>query len=75
VPASPTTLQAIARTSGGEFFQAPTAERLRTVYEKLGTRLGHHTQSREISDFFAGGGGILMLVGAGLSALWFRRIP
>jgi Ca-activated chloride channel family protein len=75
VPASPTTLQTIARTSGGEFFQAPTADRLRTVYKKLGTRLGHHTQSREISDFFAGGGGILMLVGAGLSALWFRRIP
>jgi Ca-activated chloride channel family protein len=75
VPANPTTLRTIARASGGEFFTAPTADQLRDVYEQLGTRLGHHKQSREISDLFAGGSAALMLVGGALSALWFRRIP
>jgi len=75
VPADPNTLRAIARTTRGEFFAAPTASRLRDVYEQLGTRLGHHKQSREISDLFAGGSAALMLVGGALSALWFRRIP
>ncbi len=75
VPASPDTLRTIARTSGGEFFSAPTADRLRDVYEQLGTRLGHHRQTREISDLFAGGSAMLMLVGGALSALWFRRVP
>ena len=75
VPASPDTLRMIAQASGGEFFSAPTASRLRDVYRRLGTRLGHHKTSREISDLFAGGSAVMMLVGGALSALWFRRIP
>ena len=75
VPANPTTLRTVARASGGEFFAAPTADRLSDVYEQLGTKLGHHKQSREISDLFAGGSAILMLLSGALSGLWFRRIP
>jgi len=75
VPASPTTLQEIARASGGEFFTAPTAEQLRDVYKQLGTRLGHKRTSREVSDLFAGGSALLMLMGGAMSALWFRRVP
>ena len=75
VPASPTTLRTVARASGGEFFAAPTADRLGDVYKQLGTKLGHHKQSREISDLFAGGSAILMLLSGALSGLWFRRIP
>lgn len=74
VPPSPETLQVIARTSGGEFFRAATADRLREVYRQLGSRIGHKQESREISDLFAGGGALLLLVSAGLSALWFRRV-
>jgi len=75
VPANPATLRTIAQSSGGEFFQAPTAEKLRDVYKQLGTRLGHHKESREISDAFAGGAALLLLAGGALSALWFRRLP
>jgi Ca-activated chloride channel homolog len=75
VPADPETLQQIARSTGGEFFTAPTAERLQDVYKKLGTRLGHHRTTREVSDLFAGGSALLMLLGGGMSALWFRRVP
>lgn len=73
VPADPTTLRQIAQTSGGTFYRAPTQQALAAVYKKLATRLGHTTEDRQITDVFAGGGALLLLVGSGLSFLWFRR--
>jgi Ca-activated chloride channel homolog len=75
VPPSPSTLQKIAQTTGGQVATAASAAKLRDVYGKLGTRLGHRKQNREISDRFAGGAAVLLLVGGGLSAFWFRRVP
>jgi Ca-activated chloride channel family protein len=75
VPPSPETLKTLAEASGGEFFTARNDARLREVYEKLGSRLGHRRESREITDLFAGGSAALLLVGGALSALWFRRVP
>ena len=75
VPPSAQTLQLIARTSGGEFFAASNDKRLGDVYDRLRSRLGHKKQSREITDFFAGGSALLLLAGGGLSAFWFRRVP
>ncbi len=74
VPASPTTLQTIARTSGGTFYRARTAKALAGVYRKLATRLGHRVEDRQVSDLFAGGAIVLLLAGGGLSAFWFRRL-
>jgi Ca-activated chloride channel family protein len=74
VPPSPNTLQQLSRTTGGKFFAAPTTDSLKEVYEELGSRLGTHTQQRELTDLFAGGSAMLLLIGGGLSALWFRRL-
>ncbi|MGH3050130.1 MAG: VWA domain-containing protein [Gaiellaceae bacterium] len=74
VPASPTTLQTIASTSGGTLYRARNAKALAAVYRHLATRLGHVTKDRQITDFFAGGAIVLLLAGAGLSTFWFRRI-
>jgi Ca-activated chloride channel homolog len=71
---SPTTLQQIAQISGGEFFRSRTSAALTAVYKKLSTRVGHKTERREITDFFAGGAILLLLTGGGLSSLWFRRL-
>ena len=75
VPPDPETLRAVARMTGGQFFTAPDKERLRQIYEKLGSRLGHRRESREITDLFAGGSAAFLVVGGALSALWFRRVP
>ena len=75
VPPSPETLRTVARDTGGQFFTAPDAGRLRQIYEKLSSRLGHRRQNREISDLFAGGSAAFLLFGGTLSALWFRRVP
>jgi hypothetical protein len=44
------------------------------VYDELGSRLGERKESREITDYFAAGSAMLLLVGGGLSALFFRRV-
>jgi Ca-activated chloride channel family protein len=75
VPASPETLRMVAQVSGGRWFPAPNAAQLRTVYVHLGSRLGSHRESREVTNLFAGGSAALLLLGGGLSALWFRRVP
>jgi Ca-activated chloride channel family protein len=75
VPPRPDTLQMLARATGGQFFTARNDERLREIYARLGSRLGSRKESREISDYFAGGSAALLLFGGALSALWFRRVP
>jgi Ca-activated chloride channel family protein len=75
VPPNPETLEQVAVTSGGTFFQAADAEGLSRVYEELGSRLGTREQDREITDLFAAIAGALILVAATISALLFRRVP
>jgi len=75
VPPSPETLRTVASMTAGQFFTAPDATRLRQIYEKLGSRLGHRRQKREITDLFAGGSAAFLVFGGALSALWFRRVP
>jgi Ca-activated chloride channel homolog len=75
VPPSPDTLRELAQATGGEFFTAVDDERLKKVYEDLGSRLGKTTQRREITDYFAGGAAALLFAGGALSALLFRRVP
>jgi len=75
VPPQPATLNQLTQTTGGILFTADTDARLKDVYTHLASRLGHHRESREVSDLFAGGSAILLLVGGALSALWFLRVP
>lgn len=75
VPANPETLRTLSLVTGGRFFRAPSAARLRQVYERLGSRLGSRRESREITNLFAGGSAALLLFGGALSAFWFRRVP
>lgn len=75
VPPSPDTLRQVAQTTGGLFFTARKDARLRDVYERLGSRIGHRRENRELTDVFAGGSAALLFAGGALSALWFRRVP
>jgi Ca-activated chloride channel homolog len=75
VPPAPGTLRRIAQASGGKFFTAGSTAELSEVYKRLGSLLGHKSKDREITDVFAGGAALLLLVGGGMSMFWFRRLP
>ncbi|CAN5183270.1 VWA domain-containing protein [soil metagenome] len=75
VPPDRETLLRIAEVTGGEFFDAPTAEDLKKVYQEIGSRVGYETEVRDLSYLFAGQAGLLMLAGAAFSAFWFNRFP
>jgi Ca-activated chloride channel family protein len=75
VPPDPETLRRMAEASGGRFFAAADARSLHAVYDQLASRMGHRRTNSEITAGFAGVAGLLLLAGAALSVLWFRRAP
>lgn len=75
VPPDPETLRRIAEISKGEAFAVSDPSRLSAVYERLGTQLTRKKVQRQVTAGFAGGGLALLVAGAGLSLLWFGRVP
>jgi Ca-activated chloride channel family protein len=75
VPFDPTLLQQIAQATGGQYFEIGKSEALRKVYRQLGRSIGWERRRTEVTSFLAGAAGILMLVGALFSMMWFRRVP
>jgi Ca-activated chloride channel family protein len=75
VPPDEPTLQKIAELTGGQFFRAPTAEDLTSIYSALGSRVGFRLEQQEVTVLFAAGAALLLAVGAGLSLAWFNRFP
>jgi Ca-activated chloride channel family protein len=75
VPPDTDTLAAIAETTGGRFFEAPTAQDLAQIYQNLGSRIGYTNEEQEVTQWFAAAGLLLVVTGAGLAAHWFNRFP
>jgi Ca-activated chloride channel family protein len=75
VPPDPATLTEVANDTGGEFFAAPNAKELASVYSRIGSQVGTKVERHELSSWFAAGGAALVIAAASLSALWFNRIP
>jgi Ca-activated chloride channel family protein len=74
VPVQPAVLQAIAQGSGGHFYRLSGID-VQATYRALGSRVGRRDKTVEVTAAAAGGGIVLMLTGALLSGLWFRRLP
>jgi len=75
VPPDPETLKAVAETTGGKFFAAADANALKSVYDQIGSQVGVDHKTRELTVLFTAAGALLLLAGAGLSMLWFARLP
>ena len=69
------TLRAIARTTGGEYFAARSAQALSSAYDDLGSRLGRAERQREVTFLFVAGAGIALAAAAGLSRFWAPGLP
>jgi Ca-activated chloride channel homolog len=68
------TLREVARMTGGEYYHAGTAEDLRGVYQKLGSRVQIQTRETELTGLLAMVAAILIAAGSALSVLWFGRV-
>ncbi|MDB5915387.1 MAG: hypothetical protein JWP22_4062 [Ramlibacter sp.] len=68
------TLREVARMTGGEYHHAGTAERLRAVYETIGSRVQVVTRDTELTGLLALLSALVALAAATLSVLWFGRI-
>jgi Ca-activated chloride channel family protein len=67
-------LKQIAEITHGEYFHASNLPDLKKVYDNLNTRLSFESRQTEVTALFAAGAGLLSLVAAFLSVLWFNRI-
>jgi Ca-activated chloride channel family protein len=68
------TLKHVAQMTGGEYHHAGTAERLREVYQKLGSKLQVSKRDTELTGLLALVAALVMVAGAGLSIVWFGRV-
>ena len=75
VPPDPVTLAAIAHATGGRTYRVETAARINDVYRKLGSSITRRRASREISSWFSGVAGLLLLGSLGLARLTGARLP
>jgi Ca-activated chloride channel family protein len=75
VPPDTATLEQIASITGGTAFNAPTAEQLSSVYDNLQSRVGYTEERQEVTFALVGAGLLLVVLGAGMSAVWFGRLP
>lgn len=75
VPVDRDALEQIAKQTDGKFYTAVTAKQLKEVYENIGTSVGYTTEPREITEWFVAVAMITMLIGGGVSLIWFNRLP
>lgn len=75
VPVNPAALAKVANATNGTAFTAATQNELKKVYEDIGSSVGYTTELRDITGVFVGASLIVLFLAAGLSQLWFSRLP
>ena len=69
------TLQQVAQVTGGTYIPADSAQTLTNAYGDLCSRLVAKPQTIEVTAIFAGGGTLLLVLGALSSLFWLGRLP
>jgi Ca-activated chloride channel homolog len=75
VPVDRQSLQRLADTTKGVFYEAASAEELKKVYKDMGSSIGYRTKPREVTQWYVGAALLFALAAAGLSLLWTSRLP
>jgi Ca-activated chloride channel family protein len=71
----PVTLAAIAKETDGETFRAKSADKVESIYKKLGTSIATRATHREVTSWFAGAAAVLLLASLGAARATGGRLP
>jgi Ca-activated chloride channel family protein len=74
VPVEGGQLAQIARAAGGQAYTAADAQRLSTIYRRLGARLSHRRAQHDLTPYLLGAGLFALLLGCSASLAWFGRL-
>ncbi|TDQ50709.1 VWA domain-containing protein [Actinorugispora endophytica] len=69
------TLERLAETTGGHFYEAESTGELKDVYADIGSSLGTETVHEEVVTQFVGIALLLAAATAATSLAWFQRLP
>ena len=75
VPVDRLSLEQMAETTKGYFYEAASVTELKKVYEDMGSSIGHRVEPREVTQWYAGAALLLGLMAAAMSLLWTSRLP
>ena len=75
VPVDGETLRSVAQATGGNFFEAGSADELRDAYADIGSSVGYETERQDVSARFIGIGLVFAALAALASMFWFARLP
>ncbi|MCB0035792.1 MAG: VWA domain-containing protein, partial [Anaerolineales bacterium] len=68
-------LQQLADLTNGQYYHAADEATLEEIYQNIDLRLAISGEETEITSLVAGLSVLLLLIGGGLSMMWFGRIP
>ena len=74
VPSDPESMAQVARVTGGATFTATSGNQLASVYDQIGTTIGHITEQREFVVACALVALVALVVALGGSMLWNPRL-
>ncbi|GAB2585458.1 VWA domain-containing protein [Microlunatus antarcticus] len=66
-------LEGVAKTTGGEYYRALDADQLTLALADLPSQVTVARKEVDVASWFAGGGGLLVVLAVGLS-LWWNRV-
>jgi Ca-activated chloride channel family protein len=68
-------LQAIASLTNGSYYRAEDEGSLKEIYKDIDLQMTIKGERMEVTSVFACLGSLFLLIGGGLSMLWFGRVP
>jgi Ca-activated chloride channel homolog len=75
VPVDRQSLQKLAETTKGHYYEATSLTELKQVYQDMGSSIGYKKVPREITQWYVGTALLFAFAAAGMSLLWTSRLP
>jgi Ca-activated chloride channel homolog len=75
VPVDRASLQSLAETTRGHYYEAASLPALRQVYQDMGSSIGYKTVPTEITQWYVGFALLFAFAAGAMSLLWTSRLP